>query len=183
MPKGMYLHKPLSEEHKRKIGQAHLGAVFSDERRQKISESRKRRKEQLGYLNSPETRVKMSISRKGQHSSPSTEFKKGIIPWNTGTSTPEKKKRSRSSAILRHKYGIDLDAYEEMLRKQNGVCLICGKSETKKTRYGGISTLHVDHDHITGRIRGLLCHKCNCAIGMFCEDIQILEKAIKYLSQ
>jgi hypothetical protein len=183
MPKGIFERHLASEETKKKMSLARMGYVFSAESRKKISESRKRRKQELGYLNSPETRAKISSSLKGQHSSPSTEFKKGIVPWNTGTSTPEKKKRSRTSAILRHKYGIDLDAYEEMLKKQKGVCLICGKSETKKTRYGGISTLHIDHDHTNGRIRGLLCHKCNCAIGMFCEDTQILEKAIKYLSQ
>lgn len=55
-------------------------------------------------------------------------------------------------------YGITLEQYEQMLTAQNGVCAICGRIPTGRS-------LHVDHNHKTGEVRGLLCHSCNFAIG------------------
>lgn len=80
------------------------------------------------------------------------------------------------------KYGITFKQYNEMLIKQNNICAICNKPETafiKKTNK--IKALSVDHCHTTGKIRGLLCHKCNYGIGMFKENIKSLSNAIKYL--
>ena len=82
-------------------------------------------------------------------------------------STPEKRKNHK----LKHRYGISLEDYKVMHLKQKGLCKICN-SESK---------LHVDHDHKTGRIRGLLCFKCNNALGNINDDIKILEKMINYL--
>lgn len=74
------------------------------------------------------------------------------------------------------KYGINLTVYNLLLRKQNGVCAICGKPEsTKKKR------LHVDHCHRTSKVRGLLCNNCNTGIGKLGEDVRILEAAIRYI--
>lgn len=81
-------------------------------------------------------------------------------------------KLSKKKSILKHKYGITLEYYNEMLLKQNGGCAICRKKET---------ILCVDHCHKTKKARGLLCHLCNRAIGMMKEDIKILESAITYL--
>lgn len=79
--------------------------------------------------------------------------------------------------LLRKKYNISLDEYEEMKRIQNDRCKICNRAEDEIPR--GI--LAVDHDHTTGEIRGLLCDLCNRGIGMLKEDIQILQNAIIYL--
>ena len=73
----------------------------------------------------------------------------------------------------RHLYGLTDTAYKQLLFEQNGFCKICGR------KFG--MAPHVDHDHSTGRIRGLLCNKCNTAIGMFNEDIACLKAAIVYL--
>ena len=66
---------------------------------------------------------------------------------------------------LKYNYGLTTEQYEKMLEEQNGVCAICKLPETwthKKT--GKVSLLSVDHDHETGKIRGLLCRDCNQSI-------------------
>ena len=78
-------------------------------------------------------------------------------------------KRSREKLGREHRknyelqwcYGIDLSAYNEMLEEQDGKCA-CGATRGRANR----EALHVDHDHNTGLIRGLLCHRCNRAIGL-----------------
>lgn len=77
----------------------------------------------------------------------------------------------------RRTYGISLEQYDQMYDSQDGECAIC---ETNKP--GGISNrFHLDHDHTTGEIRGLLCHKCNNGLGYFNDDTSLLAKALKYL--
>jgi len=78
-------------------------------------------------------------------------------------------------------YGITSIEYNKILKKQNGVCAICGKSESLKIKNTTKRRLTIDHEHKTGKIRGLLCTKCNLGIGNFLDDINIMEKAIKYL--
>jgi len=87
----------------------------------------------------------------------------------------ERSKRQKEYFRL-HKYGISYDEYQELHIKQHGVCAICGKEETRE----GFS-LHVDHDHITGKIRGLLCFKCNAGIGLFQNSDALLIKAAEYI--
>jgi hypothetical protein len=74
-----------------------------------------------------------------------------------------------------YKYGITADDFKQMFETQQGKCAIC--NEEPKTKRG----LHVDHDHETGKVRGLLCHGCNVALGSFKEDVTLLNKAIEYL--
>lgn len=68
-----------------------------------------------------------------------------------------------------------------MLAHQAGVCAICGESEKLQHRSGTRYSLAVDHDHRTGKVRGLLCHRCNVAIGLFQENSLLLRKASLYL--
>lgn len=77
---------------------------------------------------------------------------------------------------LRKAYGIDLNAYNEILKKQGGVCAICGGVEKANGRI-----MAVDHSHSTGEVRGILCSHCNRALGFFQDNINSLENAIKYL--
>lgn len=81
----------------------------------------------------------------------------------------------RRNGNLMRKYGITVDEYDRILSKQGGVCKICGKSSQ------GVS-LAVDHDHQTGRIRGILCENCNRGLGMFKDSPMLLAEAIKYLT-
>ena len=86
------------------------------------------------------------------------------------------RKRKYRNTILKREFGITIDDYEDMLQQQNNVCAICGGVNKTKS-------LCVDHSHITGKVRGLLCNNCNVAIGMLAEDPVILNKAIEYINK
>jgi len=79
------------------------------------------------------------------------------------------------------KYGIDEKIYLEMLSKQNEVCAICLRKDKSIYKNGTTRKLSVDHDHNTGKVRGLLCQRCNVAIGYFEDNPYICERAFKYL--
>jgi len=78
--------------------------------------------------------------------------------------------------ILKSRYGITLEQYDDMLKDQEYVCKICGTD-----KLGGQGRFKVDHDHITGKIRGLLCNLCNRGLGYFKDNIEFLTRAIQYL--
>lgn len=90
----------------------------------------------------------------------------------------EKIKYNTLNYNLRKLYGITIDEYEEKLLEQCGNCAICNRPSSDYKR-----RLHVDHNHITGKIRGLLCVKCNNGLGCFGEEVSILNNAIKYLNK
>jgi hypothetical protein len=92
------------------------------------------------------------------------------------------RKRNRTQAVidreragwLKRVYDITVDEYEAMLNKQGGMCAICGASE-------GARRLHVDHDHNTGKLRGILCGNCNRGLGQFNDSPEKLMLAYSYL--
>ena len=88
--------------------------------------------------------------------------------------SPEGRRKNRAGYLWR-KYGITLEEYEDRLEAQGGVCGICGRPPTARI------ALHVDHEHTTGRIRGLLCFRCNNALGDFDDDHDRLVAALVYL--
>lgn len=96
----------------------------------------------------------------------------------------QKSKAQRRGQALKQKFGISNREYEVMWLKQTGVCAICFRPETKIDckNLGKIKKLAVDHDHKSGKVRGLLCSACNLAIGQFKESKYNLLNAIKYLS-
>jgi hypothetical protein len=67
----------------------------------------------------------------------------------------------------KRKYGVTNDVYNAMLAAQNGLCVMCGKPEIHLGRGGNVTPLAIDHDHATGKVRGLLCDTCNRALGMY----------------
>ena len=74
-------------------------------------------------------------------------------------------------------YGVTLEQRNQMLLAQNCKCAICG-SGFKNSR-----DAHIDHNHSTGKIRQVLCGRCNLGIGRFNEDVTILMSAIKYIEK
>jgi len=66
-------------------------------------------------------------------------------------------------AQLKYRHGITPEQYETMLESQAGCCAVCGAKPNGRR-------LHVDHNHTTGAVRGLLCHNCNVALGLLAED-------------
>ena len=78
---------------------------------------------------------------------------------------------------LKKRYNISIEEFNQMLVNQNHKCKICGVDELNAGKKG----LSVDHDHKSGKVRGLLCSNCNTAVGLLKENINILKSAIKYL--
>lgn len=124
----------------------------------------------------PERRKDLSVTRHGE-----------LNPnWNGGPKTAEQKakycrqwRKSNESHVRDREYqkrfGITLEDYEALLRAQNGLCAICSKPCNR-------GRLSVDHDHLTGKVRGLLCRRCNVAIGMFSDNPEWIKKAEVYLA-
>jgi len=82
---------------------------------------------------------------------------------------------------LMYEFGITLDAYNILLEAQNNVCAICKKPPTNKHKYDKI--LYVDHDHKTGKVRGLLCSSCNTLLGFAKDKASLLREAAIYLEK
>ena len=92
-------------------------------------------------------------------------------------------KKEIRSYQLKTRFGITLEQYNQMLEAQNGVCAICGNPEliiNKKTQQP--DSLSVDHNHVTGKVRKLLCHSCNAGLGHFKDNTINLNAAINYLN-
>lgn len=87
---------------------------------------------------------------------------------------PEHVRRVQKNNNLKKAYGITLEQYEEKKRTQHNKCAICDKKD---------QTLVVDHNHFTGHVRKLLCHRCNRVLGSIEENIDLLEAMIAYINQ
>jgi protein-arginine kinase activator protein McsA len=77
--------------------------------------------------------------------------------------------------FIKRTYGIDKKAWLELLKSQNNACAICSKTSDD------LGFFYTDHDHETGKVRGLLCQNCNTVLGHAKDDVDILIKAIAYL--
>lgn len=84
----------------------------------------------------------------------------------------------RRDIVLQKTYGISLNDYNNLYISQKECCAICEKHQTTFSK-----NLFVDHCHSTGKVRGLLCHKCNSGLGQFEDNKAYLEKAILYLQE
>jgi hypothetical protein len=82
--------------------------------------------------------------------------------------------------ILLNKYGITLEEYNLMLEEQEHKCAICGDHESN-TRWGKTVKLAVDHDHETGKVRGLLCQRCNTTLGRYKDSKTVWANFQRYL--
>jgi hypothetical protein len=98
--------------------------------------------------------------------------------FNEINDTPEYKERQRDNHLKRL-YGISADEYDTFYREQGGVCAIC-KQESDAT--GKNAKLHVDHDHATGKVRGLLCYRCNVSMGFLSENQERIYQILDYLN-
>jgi hypothetical protein len=90
--------------------------------------------------------------------------------------TPEAKKKARAYHLGRT-HGITPEQYDEMLAAQGGGCAICKRPPREDI------SLHVDHDHETGKVRGLLCFRCNNSLGDLEDDPVLVRAAAKYLDR
>jgi hypothetical protein len=148
-----------------------------EERKKKRKQYRKDNAEKINayqkqyYLDNATEIKKRSIKQKKKYRQENVEkIKKYQKEYDKNNS-----KRKKYSHIKRD-FGITENEYDLIFAKQEGKCAICGKHQNEfKTPLG------IDHDHETGKVRGLLCFNCNTGIGKLKDDITILEKAIEYL--
>lgn len=88
---------------------------------------------------------------------------------------PKKAALAQWRSHLKKKYGISIDDYDALYVRQEGCCAICRGVPAQ-------GRLHIDHDHTTGQVRGLLCRSCNMGLGHFGgEDAAVLQRAAMYL--
>lgn len=90
---------------------------------------------------------------------------------------PERWRRAVKNGRLKEAYGITIDDMDRMIEECNATCTICGESQLDPYK------MHVDHCHKTGRLRGLICGKCNVGIGMFRDNPDYLLNAAAYLAR
>jgi hypothetical protein len=97
---------------------------------------------------------------------------KAVNNWKQNNK--EKNQRTLQKAKLKAKYGLTLEQYEDMVKEQKGVCYICKcENPTRK--------LNVDHCHKTGKVRKLLCDKCNMTLGLINDSQELLKQFLFYL--
>lgn len=86
----------------------------------------------------------------------------------------------KKSQRLKYRFGLTMEEYENMLLSQNNKCYLCDKDFKGK---GAYQNANIDHDHKTGKIRKLLCARCNQALGLLDEDENLLKKMVVYLRE
>ena len=99
----------------------------------------------------------------------------------------ERRRNTHRKCSLERNYGITDEEYNKMFEEQHGLCAVCGKPETRfEHKSGKVQRLSVDHNHVTSKIRGLLCDRCNKVIGMLEIDTvggKLLLSIIQYLEK
>ena len=90
---------------------------------------------------------------------------------------PDKKKQSRNKTHLKLRYGLTPQDKQKMLDDQNNCCAIC------KTEFIDAKATHVDHNHSTNELRGILCRNCNVGLGHFKDSKSLLLDAVEYLTR
>jgi len=112
---------------------------------------------------------RLNKNRRQDYKKNGEKIKEWTKQWQKNN--PDKMKAIR----LKHYYGLSHENWLKMWDNQEGRCAICGEF------FSNPSEAFVDHDHITGEIRGLLCKKCNFGLGNFNDNPEIMKKAIKYI--
>lgn len=130
-----------------------------------------------GVLKTPQGFYKSSSSKDG-YSSFCKRCDRARLPRK-----PNKKlaRFTQRAGCYRRKYNITINDYDEMFKAQEGRCAICGTDSPSAK--GDVIHFSIDHDHLTGNIRGLLCDQCNFGLGHFQDNPEFLQKAINYLRE
>ena len=94
---------------------------------------------------------------------------------NTDPQCKERDKQTHKRNYLSRKYGMSNECVEKLKQAQQNKCPICERLLTD------VKKIHIDHNHTTGYVRGILCSKCNNGLGFFNDDIQLFTKVLSYL--
>lgn len=106
--------------------------------------------------------------------------KKGLNRYHTDEKFRQRVIETAMKSRFKRIYGITLANYQQMLMKQNHVCLICGQPESRII-CDKLTQLCVEHDHKTGKVRGLVCHNCNQLLRYASDSVEVLQRTIRYL--
>jgi len=119
--------------------------------------------------------VECRICHKIKHTSEYRQTKRRKKGYQQPCKQCNRENRTSFKRKIERRYKISFKEYEKLLKDQENKCLICKKEfiDSKHT--------HIDHNHTTNEVRGLLCHKCNSILGYSEENIEILKEAINYL--
>lgn len=90
---------------------------------------------------------------------------------------PERVALSQRRNRLKRLYGMTLEEFDLLLAEQGGTCAVCPSIEPNGVNW------HVDHCHTTGRVRGILCHPCNTALGLLDEDVDRIKRLSEYVQR
>ena len=101
---------------------------------------------------------------------------KAAVRWETSEEFRDRGKNKSYKYNIKKNYGITEEQYLKIFNEQNGFCAIC-----KQKNYTQAGRLVIDHCHKTGKIRGLLCRKCNSGIGLLKDNVDLLKAAVQYL--
>ena len=143
----------------------------------KIRQSKPEYKERAKLLrNLPERKERARIASKKYRST------KAFKEWRKKYRATNRYQEYRREKDYKNKFGISINEYKMINENQKGLCAICGKKESFICK-GRLYNLAVDHNHQTGKIRGLLCHDCNQALGLFKDNVSSLKKSIQYLEK
>lgn len=150
------VHRKEAREQRRKHQKAHPEKVKERSRKYQKAHPRK---------------IK-AINRKWHNAHPEVRRAAGLKHCREH---PEKVREAQHKHRLKRKYGLTPEDYDRMLEVQGGVCAVCGEPEQALRR------LAVDHDHVIGKVRGLVCTHCNVAMGMLDDSPTKAQKVVDYL--
>jgi hypothetical protein len=161
-------------ERKRKYYQENREEIIkkSIERNKKPEVKEKKREIQKKYYDNNKEKIAEYHQKWGKEYNQRPDIKEKNRLYNQ---SPERKKYLWEKKGIR---GMTVDKFNNMYKEQQGRCSICGRHQSEFK-----FKLSVDHCHKTEKIRGLLCHFCNKALGMFCDDVEVLYSAIFYLEK
>lgn len=148
-------------------------AVLTPEERKRLRQLEKNRRRRERYKEEAEFRARI-ITQNQAWEAKHPEWKRERIARIN-------KERRENFYYTARRHGLTQDEVAAMHAQQKGKCAICGGMETRRDNKGDIARLAVDHNHETGQIRGLLCHRCNHSLGGFQDSPAVIRKAASYL--
>lgn len=160
--RGSYCRPCMRERHK-----------ASYRSRQRAQGRTVREKAQAGFKVCPDCQELKPVEEFPRTRATSSGLHPYCKPCHTLRCARQRKMSGPGDYHRKYRYGLEPDEYQAMLEEQYGLCAICQKKPAE----------HVDHDHESGAVRGLLCFNCNGGLGQFRDRVDILKKAIAYLER
>jgi len=147
---------------------------YNENKDQVLAKRKERREETIKYMK--EYNIKYAERRREKNSKRRSELHEQAKIWRMNN--PEKWKLITRRHMLKLKYGITIEKFDAIIKLQNGLCPICKLTLSEIDS----KNIHVDHDHKTNRVRGVLCTNCNSGLGHAKDNVDTLQNSIEYLN-